>query len=200
MNICDLNNDPDDAEDQNLNRIKWTNLKEMCQILSSPDLIASLKRVDLSNNPVFSKSMIQFCLLTKFLQNWSKLEFLNLSYCGLTKISHIKQIMGILNNIETLKEVNFIQFTDDSDLQNDAKDYLNVVAIKLKDNLSIKDFRFFHDEDTQIKACPDIQKELDTNAMNEKTYNNLCKMQRYDHCAQIDVNKIKLCLKFYVRI
>ena len=76
----------------------------MCWFLgSAKDSIHSLRDIDLSNTPMFSEDGSEFSLLVLFLQDWIELEFLDLSYCGLTNESQVKKIMEILNEITTIK-------------------------------------------------------------------------------------------------
>ena len=96
-------------------------------------------------------------------------------------------------------KVNFMQYPDDS-LNDENEGFLNVVLENLKTNLSIQYFRLFEDEDKQKEVWPLIQKELEMNSNNEQTYLEFCKREADQEWLPIEVDKIKLSLKFYVMI
>ena len=79
----------------------WRLLK--ANAIGSPVILNQIKEVDLSNNPMFSRSWIKFCLLKRFLQIINNIEHLDLSYCGLTEEAKVSQIMKVVRNKNTIK-------------------------------------------------------------------------------------------------
>ena len=81
---------------------------------------------------MFSRNLIKFWLLTKFLQNINNIEQLDLSYCDLRDESKVGQIVKILNNLYSIKYVKFLQYMNDAYLKDETQTYLKVVSEGMK--------------------------------------------------------------------
>ena len=91
-----------------------------------------MKEVNLSHNPMFSRSWLSFSMLTRFLKIINNIESINLSYCDLTGEAEVSRIMKILNNLYSIKYIKFLQYTNDAYLKDETQTYLKVVSEAMK--------------------------------------------------------------------
>ena len=79
----------------------------------------------------------------------NKIISLDLSYCGFFDCFQVRKIMEVLNKIDTLIDVKFIQHPIDRDDLSETEGYLEVISKMMKKNLSIQRFILFNDASIQ---------------------------------------------------
>ena len=73
-----------------------------------------------------------------------KIVSLDLSYCDFFDSYQVLKIMEVLNKIDTLTNVKFIQHSNPGNNLNEAEGYLKVISKMMKKNLSIQKLTLFN--------------------------------------------------------
>ena len=144
-------------------------------------------------------------LSNQFLEVLAKMtnvRYLDLSYCDFTDTFIVQKIMEVLNKIDSLIEVYFIQHPNDEDSLNEADSYFEVISKMLKKNLSIQKFVLFEDTSIQKEKLPKIQQELKNNIKISNKFRHFSQINRRSDTvhSEISIDLIKLWLRFYVQI
>ena len=77
------------------------------------------------------------------------MQILDLSNCGFFDAYKVQKIMQVLNEIDSLVEVSFIQHPEDEDTIDETEGYLKIILKMMKKNFSIQKLVLFEDASVQ---------------------------------------------------
>ena len=143
---------------------------------------------------------VWFNQFLEVLTKMSKIISLDLSYWGFFDNFQVRKIMEVLNKIDTLIDVKFIQNFNIEDNLNEEEGYIEVISKMMKKNLSIQRIVLFNDASIQKERWPNIQRELKNNINISNKFRHFLQIDNSSDTvhSEIPIDQIKLWLRFHI--